>query len=79
MTTLCLLDDVQKFERAIVSGKPFKTENTSRRLAKKSGGDADNANDSSDPGSESASADHEPPKMVSCNLVLSPSILIPSE
>jgi hypothetical protein len=77
--TLCFPDDVQKFERAIVSGKPFKTGNTSRRLAKRSGSNADDANDSSDSGSESASVDHEPPKMVSCNLVLARSILIPSE
>lgn len=71
-----LPDDVQKFERAIVTGKPFKTENTSRRLAKSSGNNADNANDSSGPGTESESADHEPPKMVSCNSILDPSILI---
>lgn len=57
------LDDVQNFERAIVSGKPFKTESTSRRLARRKGSNADNANDSSGPGSESESADHEPPKM----------------
>lgn len=70
-------DDVQKFERAIVSGKPFKTENTTRRLAKRgASNNADNANDSSGPGSESESADLEPPKMVSCNSILVPSILI---
>jgi len=57
------LDDVQQFERAIASGKPFKTESTSRRLAKRRGSNADNANDSSDPGSESESVDHEPPKV----------------
>jgi hypothetical protein len=72
-----LTDDVQKFERAIVSGKPFKTGGTSsRRLAKRGGSNADNANDSSSPGSESESADHEPPKMVSCNSIIVPSILI---
>jgi hypothetical protein len=70
-------DDVQKFERAIVTGKPFKTETTGRRLAKRRGSsNADNANDSSGPGSESESADREPPKMVSCNSILIPSILI---
>jgi len=57
------LDDVQKFERAIVSGKPFKTENTTRRLAKRGDSKADNANDISGPGSESESVDREPPKM----------------
>lgn len=55
------LDDVQKFERAIVSGKPFKTERSSRRVVK-SGDNADDANDGSDSGSEDAS-DHEPPKV----------------
>jgi len=55
------LDDVQKFERAIVSGKPFKTERSSRRVAKTSGDNADDADDGSDSGSEDAS-DHEPPK-----------------
>ena len=65
-----LPDDVQKFERAIVTGKPFKTESTSRRLAKSRGNNADNANDSSGPGSESESADPEPPKMVSCHSIL---------
>jgi len=59
------IDDVQKFERAIVSGKPFKTERSSRRVVK-SGDNADDANDGSDPGSEEAS-DHEPPKAVRCN------------
>src|SRR5882757_10639512 len=54
-----LPDDVQKFEEAVVSGKPFKTESTSRRLAKSRGSNADNADDSSGPGSESESADHE--------------------
>jgi hypothetical protein len=62
-----LPDDVQKFERAIVSGKPFRTDNASRRLAKSNGNNADNANDSSGPGSESESSDREPPKMVSCS------------
>ncbi|KAI0281149.1 hypothetical protein BGY98DRAFT_1095093 [Russula aff. rugulosa BPL654] len=57
------LDDVQKFERAIVSGKPFKTESTSRRLAKSSGNNADDDNDISGSGSESEFADHEPPKI----------------
>ena len=71
-----LPDDVQNFERAIVSGKPFKTESSSRRLAKRRGSNADNANDSSGPGSESESVDYEPPKMVSCNSILVPSILI---
>jgi hypothetical protein len=71
-----LPDDVQQFEKAIVSGQPFKTESTNRRLAKSRGSNADNAHDSSGPGSESESADHEPPKMVSCNLVLIPPILI---
>lgn len=69
-------DDVQKFEKAIVSGKPFKTESTSRRLAKSSGNNADDDNDSSGSGSESEFADHEPPKIVSCNSILVPSILI---
>jgi hypothetical protein len=72
----CFPDDVQKFEKAIVSGKPFKTGNTSRRLSKGSGDDAHDANDSSGYGSESA---HEPPKMVSRNLVFALSILIPSQ
>ena len=71
-----LPDDVQKFEQAVVSGKPFKTESTSRRLAKSRSNNTDNADDSSGPGSESESADPEPPKMVSCNSVLVPSILI---
>jgi len=57
------LDDVQNFERAITSGKPFKTEGTSRRLDKRRGSNADNADDSSGPGSESESADPEPPKI----------------
>jgi len=61
--TCYLSDDVQKFERAIVSGKPFKTESTSSRIAKRRGSNADKTNDSSSPGSESESADHEPPKM----------------
>lgn len=74
--TFNLPDDVQNFERAIVSGKPFKTENISGRLAKRKGSNADNANDSSGPGSESESADHEPPKMVSCSSISVPSILI---
>jgi hypothetical protein len=73
--TLNLPDDVQKFERAIVSGKPFKTDNTNRRLAKSSS-NVDNANESSGPGSESESAGHEPPKVVSCKSILVPSILI---
>jgi len=55
------LDDVQKFERAIVSGKPFETERSSRRVVKRGGGDADDADDGSDPGSEDA-PDHEPAK-----------------
>jgi hypothetical protein len=71
-----LPDDVQKFERAIVSGQPFKTESTNRRLAKSRGSNVDNTNDSSGPGSESESADHEPPKMVSCNSIHVLSILI---
>lgn len=62
-------DDVQKFERAIVSGKPFKTESPKRRVAKKNGDAAEDPNDSSDSGSESAS-EREPPKVVSCNLLL---------
>ena len=70
MNTLYLPDDVQKFERAIVSGKPFKTGGTSGRLAKRRGSNADNANDSAGPGSESEFADHEPPKMVSYNSIL---------
>ena len=70
-----LPDDVQQFERAIVSGKPFKSESTSRRLAKRRGSNADNANDSSGPGSESESVDHEPPKVVCCNSILVPLIL----
>jgi hypothetical protein len=73
--TLNLPDDVQKFERAIVSGKPFKTDNTNRRLAKSSS-NVDNANESSGPGSESESAGHEPPKVVSCKSILVTSILI---
>ena len=64
-----LPDDVQQFERAIVSGQPFKTESPNRRLAKSRGSNVDNANDGSGPGSESESADHEPPKMVSCNSI----------
>ncbi|KAH9986655.1 hypothetical protein BJV74DRAFT_885881 [Russula compacta] len=56
------LDDVQKFERAIVSGTPFQTESTRRRVVKGDGTNADDANDGSDPGSESTS-DHEPPKV----------------
>ncbi|KAI9456107.1 hypothetical protein F5148DRAFT_1324351 [Russula earlei] len=55
------LDDVQKFERAIVSGKPFKTESASRRVAK-SGNNADDAYDSSDSGSKITS-DHERPQV----------------
>jgi hypothetical protein len=74
--TFNLPDDVQKFEEAIVSGKPFKTESTSRRLGKSRGNNADNANDSCGSGSESESVDHEPPKMVSCSSILVPSILI---
>jgi hypothetical protein len=74
--TFNLPDDVQKFERAITSGKPFKTESTSRRLDKRRGSNADNADDSSGPGSESESADPEPPKIVSCNSILVPLILI---
>jgi hypothetical protein len=74
--TFNLPDDVQKFERAIVSGKPFKTENTTRRLAKRGDSKADNANDISGPGSESESVDREPPKMVSYNSILVLSILI---
>lgn len=73
--TFNLPDDVQNFERAIVSGKPFRTDNTNRRLAKSSS-NADNANESSGPGSESESAGHEPPKVVSCNSILVPSFLI---
>jgi hypothetical protein len=78
-------DDVQKFERAVVTGKPFRTGNTSRRLSKSGSGNADNANanananDSSGSESEDASADHEPPKVVSRNLILGQSILILSE
>ncbi|KAI0246896.1 hypothetical protein BJV78DRAFT_1285976 [Lactifluus subvellereus] len=53
------LDDVQKFERAIVSGKPFKTEGVRRGVPK---GDTDDANDASDSGSDSTSA-REPPKV----------------
>ena len=73
------LDDVQKFERAVVSGKPFKSKNTNRRLEKSDGGNADTTNDSSGSESEDASADREAPKIVSCNLLLGPSILIPLE
>ena len=62
-------DDVQKFERAIVSGKPFKTESPRRRVARKNGDTAEDPNDSSDSGSESVS-EREPPKVVSCNLLL---------
>ena len=62
-------DDVQKFERAIVSGKPFKTESPRRRVAKKNGDTAEDPNDSSDSGSESAS-EREPPKVVSCDSFL---------
>ena len=74
-------DDVQKFERAVVSGKPFKTGGTSKRLSKSGSGNADNANanDSSSSESEDASADPEPPKMVSRSLILGQSILILSE
>ncbi len=64
-------DDVQRFERAVVSGKPFKSESTNRRLSK-TGSNADN--DSSEPGSESEFTDHEPPKMVSCDSNYGPSI-----
>jgi len=53
------LDDVQKFEKAIVSGKPFKTESPRRGVPKRN---ADDANDASDPGSDSTSAP-EPPKV----------------
>ena len=56
------LDDVQKFERAIVSGKPFETE--SKR-------NIDDANDASDPGSDSTSA-REPPKVVCVHIVPTP-------
>ena len=62
-------DDVQKFEKAIVSGKPFKTESPKRRVVKKDGDTAEDPNDSSDSGSESES-EREPPKVVSCNLLL---------
>jgi len=55
------LDDVQKFERAIVSGKPFKTESTSRRAAKRSSCNVDDASDGSNSESQSVS-DHEPPR-----------------
>lgn len=65
-------DDVQKFEKAIVSGKPFQTESTRRRVVKGNSTNADDANDDSDPGSESTS-DHEPPKVVSNNSVLTSS------
>ncbi|KAH9968415.1 hypothetical protein BGW80DRAFT_1338390, partial [Lactifluus volemus] len=56
------LDDVQKFERAIVSGKPFKTESPRKRVPK---GDIDEASDANDTsGSSSASeSDREPPKV----------------
>jgi len=64
-----LPDDVQKFERAIVSGKPFKTESPRRRVAKKNDDSAEDPNDSSDSGRDSAS-EREPPKVVSCNLLL---------
>jgi hypothetical protein len=53
---------VQKFERAIVSGKPFETE--SKR-------NIDDANDASDPGSDSTSA-REPPKVVCVHIVPTP-------
>lgn len=62
------LDDVQKFERAVVSGKPFKTENTNRRLTKSGGGNVDTTNDSSGSESEEVSADREAPKTVSLQL-----------
>jgi hypothetical protein len=64
-----LLDDVQKFERAIVSGKPFKTESARRRVVKKNDESAEDPNDSSDSGHDSTS-EREPPKVVSCNLPL---------
>jgi hypothetical protein len=72
------LDDVQKFERAIVSGKPFKTESPRRRVAKRDGDSAEDPNNDSDSGSESVS-EREPPKVVSCNLVIRCSFLILSE
>jgi len=56
------LDDVQKFERAIVSGKPFKTESPRRRVAKRDGDSAEDPNNDSDSGSESVS-EREPPKV----------------
>lgn len=64
-----LPDDVQKFERAIVSGKPFKTESARRRVAKNNDNSAEDPNDSSDSGHDSAS-ERGPPKVVSCNLLL---------
>jgi hypothetical protein len=60
---------VQKFERAIVSGKPFKTESPRKRGSKRDIDDASDANDSSDSSSASES-DREPPKVVSISFVL---------
>lgn len=60
---------MQKFEKAIVSGRPFKTESPKRRMVKRNGDTAEDPNDSSDSGSESES-EREPPKVVSCNLLL---------
>jgi hypothetical protein len=61
-------DDVQKFEKAIVSGKPFKTESVRRRVPKTN---MDDANETSDPGS-SSSSDPELPKVVSVNMTPTP-------
>ena len=59
------LDDVQQFERAIVSGKPFKTESPKRRVGKGNDDSAEDSNNGSDPESETAS-DREPPQVVGC-------------
>ncbi len=54
---------------AIISGKSFKTESLRRWVVKKDGDSAEDPNNDSDYGSESAS-ECEPPKVVSCNLVI---------
>ncbi|KAI0296559.1 hypothetical protein B0F90DRAFT_1811298 [Multifurca ochricompacta] len=55
------LDDVQTFERAVVSGKPLKAEGRGRRMLKKGADTTNDADIGSDSGSESES-DRQPPK-----------------
>lgn len=63
---LVTLDDVKKFERAVVSGKPFESESAKRRVARKNDDSAEEPNDGSDAERETAS-DREPPQVVRYN------------